>query len=325
MGIKGLTSLIKKLAPESITIKDYDSFKKNKIAIDTSILLYKFKYFNHDNEYFFINSFLRCCIRYLSYGILPIFILDGKPPSCKQEVLTKRYNQRKKIYKRIEDLKKKLNDGENVYNDIEKLNKQVINITKQNKEELKEFLEILGFTVIVSDGEAEATCAYLQQHNYVQHTFTDDTDALPLGCKTVLRSNGVSKFSKINLDIILSSLELSQSQFIDMCILCGCDYCPKIPKIGYMRAYNLIQKYKTIENVIESIKEEYNIPENYNFQEARDAFKLKSNKKFYIKENIIVDYKRYKDFLLNRGFDIHYINHYYKILQDKINYYSNLK
>ena len=44
-----------------------------------------------------------------------------------------------------------------------------------------------------------------------------------------------------------------------MCILCGCDYCDTIRGIGQMKAYQFIQKYKTIEKVIENLPEKYQV------------------------------------------------------------------
>lgn len=43
---------------------------------------------------------------------------------------------------------------------------------------------------------------------------------------------------------------MSMDQFIDLCILCGCDYTGKIINIGPMKAYDYIRKYGTIEKII---------------------------------------------------------------------------
>ena len=45
-----------------------------------------------------------------------------------------------------------------------------------------------------------------------------------------------------------------------MCILCGCDYCDTIRGIGQVKAYQFIQKYHTIERVIENLpKDKYTV------------------------------------------------------------------
>ena len=43
------------------------------------------------------------------------------------------------------------------------------------------------------------------------------------------------------LEGILENLEISYNQFVDLCILCGCDYTSKIYGIGYVNAYKLIK------------------------------------------------------------------------------------
>ena len=48
--------------------------------------------------------------------------------------------------------------------------------------------------------------------------------------------------------IYLSSI--FSGQFVDLCILLGCDYCEKICGLGPKRALRLIQKHRTIENVV---------------------------------------------------------------------------
>ncbi len=42
-------------------------------------------------------------------------------------------------------------------------------------------------------------------------------------------------------------------QFIDLCILMGCDYCPSIKGIGMKKSIELIKKYKNIETILQHI------------------------------------------------------------------------
>ena len=53
---------------------------------------------------------------------------------------------------------------------------------------------------------------------------------------------------------MLMDLELTNEQFIDMCILCGCDYASKIEGIGPVKAYKFIKEFSNIENLIEFCK-----------------------------------------------------------------------
>ena len=44
------------------------------------------------------------------------------------------------------------------------------------------------------------------------------------------------------------------SKFIDVCILCGCDYNTNIEGIWPIKAYNYIEEFSSIENVIKKIE-----------------------------------------------------------------------
>lgn len=60
---------------------------------------------------------------------------------------------------------------------------------------------------------------------------------------------------EINLQKILKDFDFNMDQFIDLCILLGCDYAPTIRGIGPKKAFELIEKHKTIENVLEALDE----------------------------------------------------------------------
>ena len=42
-------------------------------------------------------------------------------------------------------------------------------------------------------------------------------------------------------------------QFIDLCILLGCDYCDSIKGIGPKRAIDLVKQHKTIEDIVKNL------------------------------------------------------------------------
>ena len=44
----------------------------------------------------------------------------------------------------------------------------------------------------------------------------------------------------MNLEVALSQLGLTMDEFIDVCILCGCDYCENIKGIGPVSAVKLV-------------------------------------------------------------------------------------
>lgn len=73
---------------------------------------------------------------------------------------------------------------------------------------------------------------------------------------------------------MLSELGLTNDQFIDVCIMCGCDYTSKIAGIGAVRALALIRKHGNIEGVLAALDPaKYQIPDPFPYQEARRLFK----------------------------------------------------
>jgi flap endonuclease-1 len=76
-----------------------------------------------------------------------------------------------------------------------------------------------------------------------------------------------------NYEKVLQGLELNKDEFIDLCILLGCDYCDSIRGIGPKRAIELIRQHKSIENILENIdKTKYTVPEDWNYKKARQLF-----------------------------------------------------
>lgn len=52
---------------------------------------------------------------------------------------------------------------------------------------------------------------------------------------------------------------MTKEQFIDLCILLGCDYCETIRGIGPKKAFELIKTYGDIESVLENIDQKVGV------------------------------------------------------------------
>lgn len=110
-------------------------------------------------------------------------------------------------------------------------------------------------------------------------------DCLTFGTPVLLRgfTNKDEPVTEINLENILKELEITMDEFIDICILCGCDYCDSIDGIGPTKAHKFIKENKDIEGVIKfankynldtTKKKKYITPEeNFDYEEARKLFK----------------------------------------------------
>lgn len=86
-------------------------------------------------------------------------------------------------------------------------------------------------------------------------------DALTFGTPRLIRNlmapaaqnKPVTEFT---YDAVLEGLNLTQEQFIDLCILCGCDYTGKISGIGPTRALQLMQKHGSLEKIVAALDPE---------------------------------------------------------------------
>eukprot|EP01119_Soliformovum_irregulare_P024843 TRINITY_DN9014_c0_g1_i1.p1 TRINITY_DN9014_c0_g1~~TRINITY_DN9014_c0_g1_i1.p1 ORF type:complete len:329 (-),score=94.31 TRINITY_DN9014_c0_g1_i1:57-899(-) len=207
----------------------------------------------------------------LSLGIKPIFVFDGEAPAEKEFECERRHAMLAKAKTDLEEAKES-GDGE----EIAKYEKRVTRVSKQDIAESKELLKLLGVPIIDAPGEAEAECAALCAAGLAYGTGSEDMDSLTLGSPILLRHLTASKKTpvmEINLQHALTSLNMTQDQFIDLCILLGCDYTPTIKGVGPKRAIEGIQKYGDIETMIKHLDSKFTVPPNFNYEAARRIFK----------------------------------------------------
>lgn len=121
----------------------------------------------------------------------------------------------------------------------------------------------MGVPYIVAPCEAEATCVAMLKQNFVFAVASEDGDCLTHGCSKLVRylfNNRKDKSGKqisptvFHLDVILQELEMTQDEFIDLCIMCGCDYLDSPKGMGFKTAYKMIKEYRSIEACISSGK-----------------------------------------------------------------------
>jgi len=290
MGIKGLTKLLGEQAEDCMKPQEMKNYFGRKIAIDASMCLYQFLIaIRQDgpggmltdadgNPTAHLNGIFYRTIRMLENGIKPVYVFDGAAPEMKGGELEKRKKMREKAEAELEEAKK--NDD---HETIAKMEKRTTRVTRQQNEEAKKLLRLMGVPVVESPGEAEAQCAELCKGGLVYGTATEDMDALTFGTPRLIRHmlssqarQKVVPIHEFDLSKALAGLDMDMKIFIDLCILCGCDYTNTIRGIGPKKAYNFLKEHKSIEGVIEAIKDQkrYIVPEegNFLFDAARKLF-----------------------------------------------------
>jgi flap endonuclease-1 len=303
MGIKGLNKLINQYAASAISQKHISEFCGSKVAIDSEILIHKYRSMDSKNSHIF--GFINNIFWHLENGIIPIYVFDGCPSTAKQvNVLTKRFNYREQISRRVEELENKFVEQlDNISDnkDFVELNPEIndtldqllkiqrkmtfMTVGKNQRNECKYLLKLMGIPFIVANEDAEAFCVTLQKQGIVDYVYTEDTDIIPYFIASLNPDYNPKDLAKpikilrkgylncmvtvVDIGEILQKMNLVPSSFIDMCILSGCDFCTTLSKIGSVKAYSYIQKYHSIEN-LRNIG--ICLPDDFRYQDARDIF-----------------------------------------------------
>jgi flap endonuclease-1 len=132
-----------------------------------------------------------------------------------------------------------------------------IRVTPEMMEDAKKLVKLMGAPVIQAPCEAEAQCAKIVSMGLAFGTATEDMDALTFGTNYLLRGfNGKKEpICQIDLALVLEGFAMTQAEFIDLCIMCGCDYTHTISGMGPVTAYKMIKEHGDIEGVLEKVKE----------------------------------------------------------------------
>lgn len=288
MGIKGLFNVITNFSQDSINYKKLSDYKGKKIAIDAEIWVYKYrsnaeKQTKFDKNNYHIYALINNITLFLKNGILPVYVFDGVPHITKQENCL---NQRSKIKNNananIKNLEQEfiekcngtldINDKEilRLLDNLLEENKKNPIVTKDHRQECKYLIKLLGIPMITSNNEAETLCVLLAKYGIVDYVYTEDSDAIPFSIgafddhniKSIKiikgTGNNILEFDTLS---ILKNLNLTVDQFIDFCILCGCDYSKC--KMNPLNALQLVHECKNIDQL-----------GIHNYKEARSIFKI---------------------------------------------------
>jgi len=287
MGIKGLMKFLQENAPKSVRQVDgQQAYTGRVVAIDASMCLYQFlimirenrsgTYNNLTNEEGHVTShiigMLTRTIKLMESGIKPVYVFDGRPPELKLQELNARRQKRDEATANLQAAKE-AGDEEQIL----KSAKGTVRVTKEQNEETKRLLKLMGLPVVEAPSEAEATCAALCRDGKVFAAATEDADCLTFGTKILVRNLMAAESQKkqileVSLERALEQLNINMDQFIDFCILSGCDYCDTLKGIGPTTAIKLLVQHGCLEKVLEELGPD-KVPENFRYQAARDFFK----------------------------------------------------
>jgi len=224
MGVHLLQTFISSLNDRSIREHHLKDFAGKTISVDISIYLYRFKEMGNLLE----NIYLMCSIfRY--YDITAVFIFDGKPLKIKNETVYKRKQEKKIAQKEFNILKTNFKnsqkeDQKKIEIQMDILRKKFITITKDDIRQTQHLLNAYGMTYVTAKREADELCGALNKDIYA--CLTEDTDIMVYGCTRIFRYFSLMKHTVVvyNMAQIRHNLQMSLSEFQELCVCSGNDY-----------------------------------------------------------------------------------------------------
>ncbi len=285
MGIKGLCQFLRKVAPDLVVQVPLSSLSGQRLAVDVSVYLYKFMCINNQMKGQWVDMFINFIVWLRKNNIRPVFVFDGKPPKQKERTQKERRAVRNRIQekvKELEDILETLNEydlDEEIPQDLKiridsavdadtsqwprkevmreittrykKEHSKAIHIGPAENKKIQDLLTFMGLPWFKATGEAERTCAWLCQWEYVKGVVTTDSDILAYGCPIFVQDVRVNQdtCNIIRHQDILEVLDLTAAQFVDFCIMCGTDYNERIPRYGPVKAYKLLCEHEDLDAI----------------------------------------------------------------------------
>ena len=151
-------------------------------------------------------------IRICDNGIKPLYVFDGAPPKLKSGELAKRFQRKAEAHEQHEEAKET-----GTAEDMEKFSRRTVKVTREQNDECKKLLKLMGIPYIVAPTEAEAQCAVLARAGKVYAAASEDMDTLTFNAPILLRHLTFSEQRKepiqeIHLDRVLEGLNLNREQ-----------------------------------------------------------------------------------------------------------------
>ena len=270
-----MLKFLNKNFPNSIKMINNTDFEHKMIAIDISILLYQVVIAIRNSGADMINNqgeisshilgLFNKTINMLKMNIIPLYVFDGKPSEFK----TKTINNRKDIkQKASEKLNQNLTEDEKI-----KYFKRTVYISKKQIDDCMKLLDLMGIPYIVAPEEADSQCAELVKSGIVDGVLTEDMDIMTFGANKIYRN--LTSYNKenymINMEDVLNELKLNYEEFVELCLLFGCDYCDIVLNAKPEKIYEYYIKHKNIPSTLKDMKKDgyyinnidYTIYKNY--------------------------------------------------------------
>lgn len=284
MGIKDLHTFIREKYPQVPEAVPVLSFKGYRIAVDVYGLGYilmaaiRARYIwsrdvianpidMSELELPWLKAYFDYILPWLKAGITPVFVFDGPNKGIKTMKMEKDRAEKEAKKAELDSIMQsakgdawKTDQGS--LDRARKLLTALTHIPAVQIETLKNILQSMKFPVVQAPGDGETVCSALCKAGYVAAVFSADGDNLAHGCPVLIRDKAdvlqrmvagmlleEEAFSIVRMSKLLDNMNLTQAQFTDFCIMCGCDYNQRIPGIGPVKSLDKIREHGCIERI----------------------------------------------------------------------------
>ena len=307
MGIHNLNKFLRTKCPHVFKDIHISEFAYKKVAIDITLFLCKFKAVCGEK---WVSAFINLVSSLRRNEIHCVFIFDNGAPIEKTTEKEERRKQQENIKKKVFDLENALDKFKNtnqidhilielynkltpsekpkkrllgnnsstidmnaVENKIKKMKNYILNICEEDFVLARKLFDILNVPYYSAPLEAECACADLCKRGIVDAVLTEDTDVLAYGSPIFLSKIDTSNDTCVQIvySEVLEALKITSSEFLDLCIMFGCDYNKNINKVGIETSYKYILEYKSIDEISKKKNLDVSI---LNHKRTRELFTL---------------------------------------------------
>ncbi len=293
-----------------------ESFSSKIIAIDAYNEIYQFLSIirgpeglhltdNRGRVTSHLTGLLHRNVNFLSIGIKPVYVFDGKPPSLKTAEI-----ERRKLGKKEATIKYEKAKASGDFESARKYAQQTTSMQDTMVEDSKHLLDLFGIPYIQAEADGEATAAYMNKTGKADAVASQDFDSILFGAVKLIRNftnSGRRKLPNRNTyvdiepEIIsyqksLDALGITGKQIIDIGILIGTDFNPDgFERIGPKTALKLIKEYGKLED-IPQIQDQL---KQIEYRQIRDIFLHANVTEIGKIEFMDADYSGIVDYLAN--------------------------
>ena len=284
MGIASLLPLLKPAMQE----KSLSEFRGMRVGVDGNVWVHRgafscaFELACGQKTEAFIRYCCNLAQLLLSHGVRPFVCFDGKALNAKGDTALKRREGRQAATREMENHLESLREMEHtaagrphdaqlqyeiaaLRQRIERCAQTAISVTQEMVERTMAALRAMGVEVLRAPYEADAQLAFLAHQRKVDAVLTEDSDLVAYGCPCVLlkldRHAGTvqrllwSDLEQATAGSGLSLKGFTETMFLELCVLLGCDYLESIKGFGLKTAIKLMIKLKDARRVVRHLQQ----------------------------------------------------------------------